>query len=200
MLALPSAPAPARPRTLLVATAFASVGVMALIGGMLGAYVHVRDEAGGTTAAWLADDVILPEVATNIMLITMVFASFTVQWAYWAISRNDRRHTYLALALTAIFGVAVLNGQIYVYQELAMPIANPDDPASSRYAMLVYAVTGTFVALLVAGIVFAAVMAFRTLGGRYSARDNEGLAATALYWHVLTAVFVAVWYVVYVVK
>jgi heme/copper-type cytochrome/quinol oxidase subunit 3 len=200
MLALPPAPAAARPRTLFVATALASVGVMALIGGMLAAYVHLRDQAGGTSAAWLADDLIMPEVATNIMLITMVFASFTVQWAYWSISHNDRRHTYVALALTALFGIAVVNAQIYTYQELALPIANPEDPAASRYAMLVYAVTGTFLALLVAGIVFAAVMAFRTLGGRYSARDNEGLAATALYWHVLTAIFVAVWYVVYVVK
>jgi cytochrome c oxidase subunit 3 len=134
------------------------------------------------------------------MLITMVFASFTVQWAHWAISRNDRRHTYIALGLTAIFGAAVLNSQIYVYQELPLPIDGGGDADASRYAVLFYAVTGTFVALLVAGIVFAAVMAFRTLGGRYSARDNEGLAATALYWHVLTAVFSAVWYVVYVVK
>jgi heme/copper-type cytochrome/quinol oxidase subunit 3 len=173
---------------------------MALIGGMLAAYVHLRDAAGGATPVWLPDDVIIPEVATNIMLITMVFGSFTVQWAYWSISHNDRRHTYMALALTAVFGVAVLNAQIYVYQELALPIANPDDPAASRYAMLFYAVTGTFIALLVAGILFAGVMTFRTLGGRYSARDNEGLAATALYWHVLTAVFAAVWYVIYVVK
>ncbi len=200
MLALPPAPAPARPRTLLVATALASVGAMALIGGMLAVYTHLRDEAGGSTAAWSPSDVIIPEIATNIMLITMVFASFTVQWAYWAISRNDRRHTYIALALTAIFGLAVLNSQIFVYQQLALPIDGAGDADASRYAVLMYAVTGTFVALLVAGILLATVMAFRTLGGRYSARDNEGLAATALYWHVLTAVFTAVWFVVYVVK
>lgn len=200
MLALPPAPAPARPRTLLVATALASVGIVALVGGMLAVYTHLRDAAGGTTADWLPGDVIIPEIATNVMLITMAFASITVQWAYWAIGRNDRRHTYIALAVTAIFGVAVLNSQIYVYQEVALPIAGGEDADVSRYAVLFYAVTGTFLALLVAGIVFAAVMTFRTLGGRYSARDNEGLAATALYWHVLTAVFCAVWYVVYVVK
>ncbi len=93
-------PTPARPRILLVATVLASVGAMALVGGMLAVYSHLREAAGGTTAAWLPNDVIIPLIATNIMLVTMVFASFTMQWAYWAICRNDRRHTYIALALT----------------------------------------------------------------------------------------------------
>ncbi len=60
--------------------------------------------------------------------------------------------------------------------------------------------TGAFIAMIVGGMVFVGLMAFRTLGGRYSARDNEGIAATAVYWHVLTAAFTAVWFVVYVVK
>lgn len=200
MMALPPRAAPARPRTFVVATALAAGGVVALIGGMLAVYAQLRDAAGGTSAAWLPDGVIIPEIATNMMLVTMFAASVTVQWAHWSIGRNDRRHTYIALALTAVFGLAVLNAQIFVYQQIALPIANPAEPDATRYAVLVYAITGTFIALLITGIVFIAITAFRALGGRYSATDNEGIAAATLYWHVLTAVFCAVWYVVYVVK
>jgi heme/copper-type cytochrome/quinol oxidase subunit 3 len=53
---------------------------------------------------------------------------------------------------------------------------------------------------LVVGMLFAAVMAFRSLGGRYSARDTEGLSSLAMFWYVLTAVFVSLWYIVYVLK
>jgi heme/copper-type cytochrome/quinol oxidase subunit 3 len=53
-------------------------------------------------------------------------------------------------------------------------------------------------ALVVAGLVFTVVTAFRLLGGRES--DQEIVAAHALYWYVLTAAFSAVWLIVYVSK
>jgi heme/copper-type cytochrome/quinol oxidase subunit 3 len=61
-----------------------------------------------------------------------------------------------------------------------------------------YAINGTFTLLVVIGIGFTAVTAFRYLGGRSS--DREIIAAHALYWYTLSAVFFALWYVVYVTK
>jgi heme/copper-type cytochrome/quinol oxidase subunit 3 len=46
----------------------------------------------------------------------------------------------------------------------------------------------------------AVIVVFRSLGGRYNSKRHEGVAALALYWHLLTAVFAAVWLGVYVVK
>ena len=45
---------------------------------------------------------------------------------------------------------------------------------------------------------FTGVTAFRLLGGRES--DQEIVAAHALYWYVLTAVFSGLWLIVYVSK
>ena len=61
-----------------------------------------------------------------------------------------------------------------------------------------YAITGTMVALFIIGLGFTAVTAFRYLGGRTT--DRELVAAHALYWYVLAAVFSAVWLIVYVTK
>ena len=54
--------------------------------------------------------------------------------------------------------------------------------------------------MLVAGLVFIAVMAFQALGGQLSGRDAEGMSAAALYWYVVIAVYAVVWYGIYVTK
>ena len=90
--------------------------------------------------------------------------------------------------------LAVINAQIYVYNQLELPVA--DDLAG--YGGMFYAVTGTMMVLFIAGFAFTLVTAFRVLGGRV--RDNEVVAAHALYWYVLAVAFAAVWFVVYVTK
>jgi hypothetical protein len=49
-------------------------------------------------------------------------------------------------------------------------------------------------------MLFAALMAFRTLGGQYSAKDREGVVAAAVYWYATAAVYAVVWYAVLVTK
>ncbi len=66
------------------------------------------------------------------------------------------------------------------------------------YQTMFYAVTGTMLALLVTGVVFSIVAMFRAVAGRLG--DSSVMSAHALYWYFLTAVFVALWFVVYVQK
>ena len=87
----------------------------------------------------------------------------------------------------------MINAQAFVYNQMELPIAEGgyagdvlrhhrhDDRAARSSAL-----------------VFTAVTAFRYLGGRID--DREIVAAHALYWYVLAAVFSAVWLVVYVTK
>ena len=52
--------------------------------------------------------------------------------------------------------------------------------------------------LVIVGLVYTTVTAFRALGG--GLRDTEILAAHALYWYFTAAAYSAVWFVVYVTK
>jgi cytochrome c oxidase subunit 3 len=52
--------------------------------------------------------------------------------------------------------------------------------------------------LMIIGVVFSAVTAFRYIGGRV--QDHEIVAAHAIYWYATAAVFAAIWFVVYVTK
>jgi heme/copper-type cytochrome/quinol oxidase subunit 3 len=192
-----TAPTPARPRTLVVGAVLASLAGSMLLVGMCSIYLAIRDNAGGSTKAWLPGGVIIPEVAANVMLAGMFAATVIIQWARYAINRDDRQATYVALGLTALIGLAMLNAQGYIWKELKLVIS---DEKRGGFQMLVYSITGTYFVLLMIGVIATALLAFRALGGRANRRSAEAVAAACVYWHFLFAAFCAVWLVVYVTK
>jgi len=52
--------------------------------------------------------------------------------------------------------------------------------------------------LMIIGVVFSAVAAFRYIGGRSG--DQEILVSHAIYWYAMSAIFAAIWFLVYVTK
>ncbi len=117
------------------------------------------------------------------------------QWAVYAARRDARSHTVMALSLVGIIGLAVINAQAYIYAQMKLPVAGSETTA---FNSMFYTITGTFIALVIVGIGFSAITAFRYLGGRTT--DREIVSAHALYWYFLGAVFFALWFVVYVTK
>jgi cytochrome c oxidase subunit 3 len=199
MLALPPAPRPAPHRQLLVGTALACAAIAMMVGGMLAVYLRLRmrtintiDPATGDHLTWMPEGVHVPEVAANNMLIAFLGIFVMAQWAVWSARRNQRTYTAIAIGLTALLGIAVLNAQAYIYQQMGAGVSG------GSFGTLFYAVTGMFVVLMIAGVVFSIVTAFRYLGGR--TREREIVAAHALYWYFMGAVFAALWFVVYVTK
>ncbi len=196
MLALPPAPAAAPRRQIFVGTALACAAGATLIGGMLALFARYRTAAlAATDGTWVPKGIIIPEVASNIMLMSFVGIGIFAQWAVYAARRGDKQHVAMALGLTALVGLAVVNAQAAVYSQMKLPIRGE---AGSAYGIMFYAITGTYVALLVVGIIFSIVTALRFLGGR--TEDTELVSAHALYWYFLAAAFAMVWFVVYVTK
>jgi cytochrome c oxidase subunit 3 len=189
--ALPAAPSAAPRRQLFVGTAVACVAGTMLIGGMCAIWVLIRQrhvDAGER----FPGKYIITEVATNVMLMTVFALCLFAQWAVYSGKRGDRAHTGLALGVVGLLAVAFINAQSFVWHDMAVPIRE------NYYGALFYALTGTMTALVVIGLAFSAITAFRTLGGRL--RDPEILSAHALYWYFTAAAYSAVWFVVYVTK
>ncbi|MGD9701861.1 MAG: cytochrome c oxidase subunit 3 [Acidimicrobiia bacterium] len=198
MLALPPAPAPAPRRQVLAGTAIAGAAAAMLIGGQLAVWWRfreaspLREGSDGLVKSWLPEKVSIPGVPTNIMLITMCVLCLMAQYAVYAAKRADRTNTALGLGIVAIMGLAVLNGQVFVYSQMELPITD------GAYSSLFYAITGTFVVLLLAALAFTIVTAFRYLAGRTA--DTEVVSSLALFWYILTGIYIAVWFVIYVTK
>jgi heme/copper-type cytochrome/quinol oxidase subunit 3 len=195
MLALPAAAPPAPRRQLLVGTAIACVAIGALIGAMLALWMRMRTATMDSSTPWIPKGIKVPMVPANTMLLAFVPICVMAQWAVYASRRDARSHTALALGLVGVIGVAVINAQAYIYQQMKLPAASKGGGA---FNAMFYGLTGTFIGLVALGIGFSLVTAFRYLGGRTS--DREIVAAHALYWYFLAAVCCALWFVVYVTK
>jgi cytochrome c oxidase subunit 3 len=190
-LALPAAALPPPRRQLLVGTALACLAGSTLIGGMLAVWVLLRERVVDAGERFPVE-YIITEVASNVMLMTIFALCLFAQWALYAGKRGDRAHAALALGVVAVMAVAFINAQAFVWHTMAVPVQE------NYYGALFYAMTGTMTALVIVGLVYTAVAAFRALGG--GLRDTEILAAHALYWYFTAAAYAAVWFVVYVTK
>lgn len=187
------APPPARPRVLLVATSLATAATVMLFAGLLGVYLTTRAEALRAGDTWLPDGVTIPLTPGNMSLIGFAISCVTISWAVHAIAHDDRRHTWMAFGSTLVVGAFHLVGMGFLYSQMGFEVA-------STQGALVYALTGGQLAMTGAAMVFAALMAFRTLGGQYSARDQEGVVAAAVFWYATALVYAVVWYAVLVTK
>jgi cytochrome c oxidase subunit 3 len=199
MYALPAAPAPAPRRQVIIGTAFAAAAFSMFFGGMLAVWMRFRNAAplkesssGKLIADWIPKDVSVHDVAANLMLMTMVAGCVMAQMAVYSAKRGDRTHTALALGISILMALAVINAQAFEYNQMAVAIDG------GVYQSMFYAITGSFVALMIGLIVFSTVGAFRYLGGR--TQDRELLAAHALFWYASTAIYAAVWFFIYVTK
>ncbi len=201
MIALPPAPAPAPAprRQMLIGTSAAGAALTMVFGGMLAIWWRFREasplRAGGGEKLikdWIPKNVKVPMVPVNVLLFTLVMACLMAQYAVYAAKRADHTNVTLGLGLTLLLGLAGLNAQAYTWGQMKLGLR------AGRYETMFYAVTGLFFVVLIAGLVFTVVTAFRHFGGRTA--DQEVVASHALFWYILTAIYIAVWFVVYVTK
>jgi heme/copper-type cytochrome/quinol oxidase subunit 3 len=192
MDAITAGPPPAPRNQVTVAAMLASMAMAMLVGGMLAVWAVKRSSAIDAGESWLPSGITVPEVPTNVMLIAFPALCSFAQWAVWASKRNDRANTVFALAVSAFVAVLIINAQAFVWNQMGVAVGE------GEYGSMFYAVTGTFFALMVAGIVFSLVAMFRYAAGRSG--DRELLVAHAVFWYAMTVVFAAIWFLVYVTK
>lgn len=180
-----------RPRVSATGTLLASIGVAMYFAGLLGVYLSQRVSVG--RAEWL-DGVTIPLQPGHMMLATLGLSCVSMQWVLYAVARNDRQNAYVALGLTGLFGAAVINAQYWMYQQMALVVGE------TAQAVLIYAITGSFLALLISAMAYLGVVAFRALGGQYGPHQHDAVTGVAIYWYVMVAVFAVIWLAVYVTK
>ncbi len=185
---------PARPRLLLIGTALASAATIMLMSGLLGIYLKTRADVIATGEQWLPSGVVIPLTQPNMMAVTLVLSILIMVWAVGSIGRDDRPNTYIALGLVLVMGVAYIAQTAFLLS--LMDLGAADDSK----APLIYAVIGTHLAIVGAAMLYVGVIALRTLAGNYGSKDREGVYGAALFWYVTVALYMAVWYAVYITK
>lgn len=185
--------------TLVLAGLLSAASVM-LMGSMLAIWLDFRSKAplressDGTKMLrdWLPENIKIPEVVTNTMMMTFVITCVMAQWAVYSSRRNDAKHTSLALSIVLLTEIALINAQIAVYLQMGIGVRD------GSYMTMFYAVTATMSVIIVVCAGFTLLALFRSLAGR--AGDRDLVSAHALYCYSVAAIFAALWFVVYVQK
>lgn len=198
--ALNSGPKIVMRRQALVLSGLMSAASAMLIGSMLAIWLQfranapLRESSDGSKMLrdWLPENIKIPEVATNTMMMTFVITCVMAQWAVHSSRRNDTKHTSLALGVVLLTEVAVVNAQLAVYTQMEIGVRD------GSYMTMFYAVTASMLALIVVNMGFTLMTLFRSIAGRSSDRDL--VSAHVLYCYAISAIFATMWFVVYVQK
>jgi heme/copper-type cytochrome/quinol oxidase subunit 3 len=187
-LVLPTgAPAPGppgRPRrgtgtigTLLFVTA--DVMVLAAV---VATYLTIK--AG--SAAWPPKGVHVGTYIPTMITITVVMSAFSIQWGVFAARRNDGRNAVMALVLTVFLGISIANLEWLAFVRAGFGFK------AHTYATLYYVLIGFHLFHLLAAILLALVLAFRTMAGHFSTDRHDPLRAGAVFWQYTNVV----WFIV----
>ena len=186
-----------RRRTLQVGTGFASAAVLMYFGGLLGVYFSERADflRANPGESWIPSGARVELTAPTVMAWTLLLSVVTMQWVVHATKRDDRRHTLIALVVTAMFGVAVINQTAFQYRQMGLAI-----DGGSLAAPLIYTISGSHLALVVVAVGYLFVMAVRTLTAPVPSVHLDGMSAAAMLWHVMVFVYLVIWVGLFVTK
>lgn len=219
-LAFAPAPAPQRRRHLFVGTGFATAGVLMYFATLLGIYLSERADFLATAdgQSWIPSSADLQLTAPSMIFWTLLLSIVTMQWAVHAAARQDRRHLLLAVVVTGLFGVAIINQMAFIFVQMELAI-----DGGSQAAPLIYAICGSFVALVAANLIFLSIMALRSLSGQAAggvaadpgpsaatgpsasaatgpSATADAIAAVALSWYAMAFVYVILWVAIFITK
>ncbi len=196
---LPPPNTPIRPGISLAGTALACFGVALFFGGLIGVYLSTRATTRSQTGNWFPGDSTIDLAQPNVMALTLIMASFTIAWSAYAIGIDDRRNTYLSLGITMVLGVAYINQAFYMLDKTGLAL-NVDGGGAHPSAVLLNVVGVSHIALVAVALIFALLVTIRAFGGGYSSQDREGVRSVALFFHVTVAIYMVIWYSVYITK
>ncbi|MGI9609978.1 MAG: hypothetical protein ACR2NL_06760 [Acidimicrobiia bacterium] len=195
------APVAARPRMLVIASAFASAGVFMGFLGMVGLYIGYRQDVISAGETWLPSGVVIPLTQPNMMLATWSLSVAVVVWALVSMKNDDRANTYIALGFVMVLGFAYVAQTAYLLSIMDMPLYPAAEELDSlARPPLFYGIIGSHVVITLGGMAYLAIMGLRTLGGQYNAKDLEGLYGAAFFWFTTYAAYLLMWYVIYITK
>lgn len=190
---IPAAPT-TRPRVLLVGTALAAVASAMVVATLFGIYISRRADALANGETWFPNGASLPLTAPNMMMMTLSLSVVTMAWAIWSAHDDNRTATLLGLLVTGMFGVSIVNQTSFIYKSFNVAMDEP-----SGVGVLFYAVTGSYMAMVIISVLFMAMVAIRVAVGQYR-EVPDGVTAAGIYWFVTVGVYVVLWLGVYIAK
>ena len=185
--------APTRPRTLVIASAFGTGSVLMYFGGLFALYFSIRADALAWGSQWYPEGAI-QLVPGGMNMATLAMSAITMAWAVQAVLNDDRVHAMIAMALTAVLGIAMVNQTVFYFMDIGLPID------ASEAATMLYVIVGSHLVMVAVGVLWLGMLLLRTLGGQDTNRHRDLVSAAALYWYAAVAMYSVIWVGIYIAK
>ena len=159
----------------------------ALFAYLLFSYFYIAAQAH---APWPTDGppklaVALPGTAI------LLAASLTVWWGERSIMRGNTGRLRVGLAATLVLGTVFVALQLYEWR------SKPFTLDKNAYSSLFFTITGFHMAHVVFGLLMLLVLLVWASLGYFDQRRHSALSIGAIYWHFVTAVWLAVFAALY---
>ncbi len=143
------------------------------------------------TKAWL------PETHPSLALAgpntaILLLSSVAVWWGERGVTRGRRGQHLAGLAVAIALGIIFLIVQAFEWKAKSFSLS------SSAYGSFYFTITGFHMAHVVVGVALLTAVFGWSLAGYYSPRRHDPVMITAVYWHFVDVVWLAVFFTFYI--
>ena len=160
-----------------------------VFGAFFTAYFFIRVAQGDP---WPAPGTNLPLEVAGMNTAILVSSSFTLHWAEAAIKKDNHFGLKAGILTTFLLGCAFLFIQINEYANIGFA------PQDTAQATIFYSLTGLHGAHVFIGLLLLSIVTIRAFRGHYSAEEHRGVEVPGIYWHFVDAMWLVVYFTVYV--
>jgi heme/copper-type cytochrome/quinol oxidase subunit 3 len=190
------APAVRRRRTEFVGATFAVAGVAMFFGGLIAIYLGERATfLRESSESWIPSSANMQLAQPTMIAWTLILSVATMQWAVYATARNDRGNSLLAIGVTFLFGVAVVNQVVFQFIQMGLELEG-----GSNAAVLIYTISWSHVGVVVIGLIYLVVWAFRNLASGNTTVNTQGIASLAVFWYAIVIAYQIIWIAIFVTR
>ncbi|HEV3092955.1 MAG TPA: heme-copper oxidase subunit III [Solirubrobacteraceae bacterium] len=160
-----------------------------VFGAFFTAYFFIRVAQGDP---WPAPGTHLPLEVAGMNTAILVSSSFTLHWAEAAIKKGNHFGLKAGILTTFLLGCAFLFIQINEYANIGFA------PQDTAQATIFYSLTGLHGAHVFIGLLLLSIVTIRAFRGHYSPEEHRGIEIPGIYWHFVDAMWLVVYFTVYV--
>ena len=184
---------PTRPRTLVIGSALGTGAVLMFFGALFGLYFSRRADTMAWGSEWFPEGAI-QLVPGSMNMATMALSTVTMAWAVYAVINDDRIHSYLAMFLTAVMGIAMINQTVFYFNDIGLPIDH------NVATTLLYVIVGAHMVMTGIAVLWMGLVLLRAFGGQATGRHQDLVISVSIFWYVVVAVYSVIWLFIYVAK
>jgi heme/copper-type cytochrome/quinol oxidase subunit 3 len=122
----------------------------------------------------------------------LIAGSIVVWWGERGLERGNPRRLALGLMAALALGIVFIALQTVEWRR------QPFTLSTGVYSSLYFTITGTHILHVIVGLLILAILLLWTVLGHFDAERHAAVSIGALYWHFVTVVWLAVFFIFYI--